>query len=43
MMLLWSATKILSADLECVIQGYSSYKISYFNYYMTNFNKMFTK
>ena len=30
-------------DLEFVVQGCSSYIISYFNYYMTDFNNNFTK
>ena len=34
-MLLWSVTKnITSADLECVGQGYNSFKISYFIYFI---------
>ena len=38
---MWSATKILSADLKCAGEDCNSYKISYFNYYMTNLNKIF--
>ena len=34
---------VMLADLECVAQGYSSYKISYFNYYMTDFNEIVIK
>ena len=33
----------MSADLECVDQEYNSYTISYFNYYMNDFNKISPK
>ena len=33
----------MSADLECLGQGHKSCKISYFNYYMTDSNKIVTK
>ena len=33
----------MSANLECVGQGYKSYKILYFKYYMADFNNMFTR
>ena len=31
------------ADLESLDQGFNSYNVSYFNYYMTYFNTIFTK